>query len=598
MRAKFAIISVLAVLFIGIEVHSQTNTFNWAFDIGVDGNNEYIDEMVTDLDNNIIVVGTIGWGETIDFDPSSATNNIYFDTENFFIAKYSSDKELLWVKPFINDSLLNFENINLLIDNQNNIWLVGGIGTFKNDQNIYAQIDFDPSPSATYYLRPEGYENLFVLKLDETGSFITANLTGNGTDINTDYIYPYTAVLDNDYNLLIAGCFNNSMDFEFGSGQTILTSVDVEGYNGDDAFIAKYSSDLSLLWIKQGIADRFEIRDIDVDNQNNMYMIGYCSDYYGDVIDLDFGTGNNIVDPSGYDPFIMKYAADGNFVVGNIFKGYNYQDDYLKSIDIDDSDNVFVVGNFSDSIDVDISNSVLMLHPVAFGNQNLIVAKYNSDLELQSAKSIGNVNDNHIFAKQILFKNNELFICGEFSGNIDFDPSNNDFFVSTTDGVYTDGFLLKMNENIDFVHAFNLGGNFLDHVEAIALDQNSNLIVSGRYSMTIDFDFSTNNFTLTTDDYRQIYVAKYNTAIVSINEIKNTNFIFVYPNPANNVINISVSLTETIESIKIYNQSGQLVKQITKPQGTSINISDLNKGLYFIRTDTETNRYLSKMIKE
>lgn len=77
---------------------------------------------------------------------------------------------------------------------------------------------------------------------------------------------------------------------------------------------------------------------------------------------------------------------------------------------------------------------------------------------------------------------------------------------------------------------------------------------------------------------------------------KNIN-LQVYPNPAKSEVNIAVPNNETIESIKIYNQNGQLVKQITKPQGTSINITDLNSGLYFIRSDSKTNQYFSKMIK-
>ena len=88
--------------------------------------------------------------------------------------------------------------------------------------------------------------------------------------------------------------------------------------------------------------------------------------------------------------------------------------------------------------------------------------------------------------------------------------------------------------------------------------------------------------------------------INSINETefnKNIN-LQVYPNPATNEINLAVPNNETIESIKIFNQNGQLVKQITNPDKTNVNVSDLNTGLYFIRTDTETNRYLSKMIKD
>ena len=72
----------------------------------------------------------------------------------------------------------------------------------------------------------------------------------------------------------------------------------------------------------------------------------------------------------------------------------------------------------------------------------------------------------------------------------------------------------------------------------------------------------------------------------------------IYPNPATSEISLAIPNNESIVSIKIYNQNGQLVKQIFKPNAEKINISDLKTNIYFIRTDTDTNRYLSKMIKE
>lgn len=115
----------------------------------------------------------------------------------------------------------------------------------------------------------------------------------------------------------------------------------------------------------------------------------------------------------------------------------------------------------------------------------------------------------------------------------------------------------------------------------------------------------TNNFYRynITDDLVQQYDIVNNTwgeLQSSINETefdKNTN-LQVYPNPATSEISFALPNNEIIESIKIYNQNGQLLKQIIKPNAEKINVSDLKTGLYFIRTDTDTNRYLSKLIKE
>lgn len=83
----------------------------------------------------------------------------------------------------------------------------------------------------------------------------------------------------------------------------------------------------------------------------------------------------------------------------------------------------------------------------------------------------------------------------------------------------------------------------------------------------------------------------------NINETEN-NKIKIYPNPATSQISFTIPSTESIVSIKIYNQNGQIIQQIIKPDQTTINISGLIPGLYFIRIDTEANRYISKIIKE
>ena len=115
----------------------------------------------------------------------------------------------------------------------------------------------------------------------------------------------------------------------------------------------------------------------------------------------------------------------------------------------------------------------------------------------------------------------------------------------------------------------------------------------------------TNNFYRynITDDLVQQYDIVNNTwgeLQSSINETefdKNTN-LQVYPNPATSEISFALPNNEIIESIKIYNLNGQIVRHIIKPDQTTIDVLDLNSGLYFIRIDTEANRYLSKMIKK
>ena len=88
--------------------------------------------------------------------------------------------------------------------------------------------------------------------------------------------------------------------------------------------------------------------------------------------------------------------------------------------------------------------------------------------------------------------------------------------------------------------------------------------------------------------------------ITSINETefdKNVN-LQIYPNPATSEISLAIPNNESIVSIKIYNQNGQLIRIIRNKPSNAIQINDLNSGLYFVRVDTDKKYYCGKIIKQ
>ena len=81
-------------------------------------------------------------------------------------------------------------------------------------------------------------------------------------------------------------------------------------------------------------------------------------------------------------------------------------------------------------------------------------------------------------------------------------------------------------------------------------------------------------------------------AATSIDEI-NGSTTSVYPNPATNVLNISTN--EVIKSIEIYCVNGALVKTVSTK---TIDISDLNNGMYILSVLTEEGVSQTRFIKE
>lgn len=78
----------------------------------------------------------------------------------------------------------------------------------------------------------------------------------------------------------------------------------------------------------------------------------------------------------------------------------------------------------------------------------------------------------------------------------------------------------------------------------------------------------------------------------NISEISHTNKLLVYPNPVDDKINIQFkNINQDFPiKIKIYNSTGNLVKtSIIKQQESSIDVRDLDNGIYLIRAITNKN---------
>ncbi len=68
----------------------------------------------------------------------------------------------------------------------------------------------------------------------------------------------------------------------------------------------------------------------------------------------------------------------------------------------------------------------------------------------------------------------------------------------------------------------------------------------------------------------------------------------IFPNPAKNIINI----TDNIDNVKIYDIYGKEIAGWKRISKNKINISALQKGVYFIKSDVNGNRFVKRIIKE
>jgi len=87
---------------------------------------------------------------------------------------------------------------------------------------------------------------------------------------------------------------------------------------------------------------------------------------------------------------------------------------------------------------------------------------------------------------------------------------------------------------------------------------------------------------------------------LSISNFADNNAFQLYPNPADNTVNIGFDKNTVVQDLKIYNLLGQLMVQIQNPEVTktmAVDVSKLKPGTYFITLNTGNTTKTQRFIK-
>ena len=112
------------------------------------------------------------------------------------------------------------------------------------------------------------------------------------------------------------------------------------------------------------------------------------------------------------------------------------------------------------------------------------------------------------------------------------------------------------------------------------------LLAGSGYITTVD-DLQIYNYALSQTEVTNLY--NNNTTLATSNFNKNNLQVAVYPNPANNILNVEAATD--LKSIEIYNIQGQKVKTSNQKQ---INVADLSAGMYMIKVEDIENAIATK----
>ena len=200
--------------------------------------------------------------------------------------------------------------------------------------------------------------------------------------------------------------------------------------------------------------------------------------------------------------------------------GGNQYDVRALTMATDKEGNVYTAGYYNDTLKFDSSN--YLNYPLKNNTNNS-----NSDLYLTKYDSIGNLiwvkgmpSSHYCLARSMAIDSSgNIYLTGEYAGKVDFDPdSTAEYFLGDTLNIYSQrrAFICKLSSQGDFmwVKSFQqktpLSAFNSEYVIgfSVAIDKSQNVVVSGYFLDTVDFDPGPDTFYLSPQnfDYNTFFV--------------------------------------------------------------------------------------------
>ena len=373
----------------------------------------------------------------------------------------------------------NDQGKSIVTDQFGNVYITG---EFRNT------VDFDPGMSV-FNLTSNGAQDIFIEKLDSLGNLIWAkNIGGTGGDQGN------SITIDTAGNIFITGQFQHTVDFDPGAGISNLTST-----GSTDIFVLKLDSSGNFIWAKGfgGTATDVGL-SIAADLIGNVYTTGY----FAGSADFKPGPGSSFLTSNGgYDVFVQKLNSNGNFMWAKGMGGSTF--DYGRSISVDSSGNVYVMGDFRGTADFFSGSGAVYL--TSRGSSDVFIQKFNPSGIFVWVKQMGGVGTD-VGQAIIIDGFGNIYSTGYFNGTANFDPGAGT--ASLTSNGSSDVFVQKLNPLGDFIWAKSMGGTGTEGSNDIAIDHSMNIYLIGWFEGSADFDPGVGTTSLISNGSEDIFLQK------------------------------------------------------------------------------------------
>ncbi len=244
-------------------------------------------------------------------------------------------------------------------------------------------------------------------------------------------------------------------------------------------------------------------QSIATDLNGNVYMTGYFSG----TVDFDPGPGKyNLTSKGGNDIFVAKYSPEGTLLWAKSM-GYGGPD-IGYSIAVGSNGLVYIAGSFTSTVDFDPGPGTSNL--TSAGGTDIFICVLDTSGNYYYAWRMGGTSAD-LPVSIALGSEGNLVMTGYFAGSANFyDPYGNVTTLTSLGG--TDFFLYNLDANWQLAWVKRIGGVKTDQSSSLALDSDGNILVTGFFTGTVDFDPGIGTYNLASAGSYDIFIAKYSQA--------------------------------------------------------------------------------------
>jgi hypothetical protein len=288
---------------------------------------------------------------------------------------------------------------------------------------------------------------------DPSGNFTTHTAVGD--------VFPRSVTTDPSGNVYVTGEFNGTATF--GSLPSISSNL-----GSADIFILKYNNGGVLQWVqKSGGSGQDYGHSIAVDASGNVYVTGFFTGT------STFGTLPSITSVDNFDVFIAKYNSNGIAQFVQQVSGLSTQDG--QGIAVDASGNIYLTGGFTNTA------TFGSISITSAGLSDIFIAKYNNSGAAQWVQRIGDIGVDVGYDIGLDATGN-IYVVGNFSNTVTFGT-----LPAITSAGSEDVFIVKYNSSGTALWLQKGGGSSIDYGEAIAVEADGTVYVTGSFSGTATF---------------------------------------------------------------------------------------------------------------